>query len=60
MAPYCNRCKKPFDIEENQYDGLHWSCLTYDERQYITRMEQCRHKETYTAKICADCSIIVK
>lgn len=52
----CKRCRRAFDSMDNSYaEGVHWSCLTYDEQFQIEKRARCKHKKTYTAKICKDC-----
>jgi len=52
----CKRCRKAFDSMDNSYlNGVHWSCLTYDEKSQIEKRSRCKHRKTYKVKICKDC-----
>lgn len=52
----CKRCHSAFDSMDNSYaEGVHWSCLSYDEKVQLETRQRCKHKKTYTAKICKDC-----
>ncbi len=51
----CRRCHGDFDKDDDEHSGMHWSCLTYEEKMALEVRRRCGHKKTYTAKICKDC-----
>ena len=52
---YCSRCNGQMHNEMEYAEGCHGSCLTYDEKMKLEQRRRCKHKRTYTAKICKDC-----
>ena len=53
----CKRCRGSFDSMDNEYlNGVHWSCLTYEEQLKIEKERSCEHKEFYKVKICKNCN----